>query len=186
MSIHSPGALNVETAAVPDQYMFDDGKSQPGAASGLGTAAINPVKTLGQARQMFGRNALACIGDAKPRLAIAQFPRNVDRAAGRRISHRIGHKIAERAGDFVPVPDEPDLIGRDCDGVLAVGQLFSVAAQRLHQFRDIERCFCKSVTLVLQPREREQNFNQPLHAHSLSGHMRQRFFEQFRVAGSGS
>ena len=43
--------------------MLDDGEAEPGAADRPAPAGVDPVESLGEARQMLGRDALAAVGD---------------------------------------------------------------------------------------------------------------------------
>ena len=50
-------AFDQEPPTVTGQYVFDQRQTEPGAALRTAIADIDPVKPLGEPRQMFGRDA---------------------------------------------------------------------------------------------------------------------------------
>ena len=52
-------AVDPQHRTVPLHHVFDDGQAQAGAAGVALTAAVHPVEALGQAGNVFGRNAWA-------------------------------------------------------------------------------------------------------------------------------
>src|SRR5687768_4629038 len=61
-------AFDVEAAAMSADDMLDDGETEPGSADRSASAGVDPVESLGQARQMLDRNALAAVDDGKAKL----------------------------------------------------------------------------------------------------------------------
>src|SRR5690606_13880012 len=56
-------ALDRETAAMAVEDVLYDGEAEAGAAQLARTAAIDAIESLGEARDVLGRNALALVGD---------------------------------------------------------------------------------------------------------------------------
>ena len=74
----TPGvALDAHAAAMPVEHMFDQSKTKAGAALGAAVGNVDPVKALGQPRQMFGRNARPVVANRQLRF------RAFRRASGR-------------------------------------------------------------------------------------------------------
>ena len=74
--------------------MLDDGQAQTGSTGLTRTATINPIKTLGQARQVLRCNAPPRVPDLELTTPILkQNPVNLDQSTIRRIAHCIGNQI---------------------------------------------------------------------------------------------
>src|SRR5438270_14069823 len=78
---------DIEPAAMAVEDVLDDGKPEARSAQFARAGIVDPVETLGQARQVFARDAVALIGDRDP-----QHPcRRAGIAAGR---HRDGAVVS--------------------------------------------------------------------------------------------
>jgi hypothetical protein len=97
----TPGrAFDVELRLVPAQRMLDDGQAQPGASRVARAATVDPVKTFGQAGNVFGVDADAAVLHGEFRPLRVGMPADPDRAAGRRVAHGVGDQVAESADQF--------------------------------------------------------------------------------------
>ena len=154
--------------------VLDDRKPQAGSAGFARTAAIHPVETFGQARDVLCGNADTAVLHREHRLAVAFEPAQQDRAALRRIADRIAEQIAERAVQFIAVAEQ---VGRAFDLHL---QRMTPAAQQLpvlinlvEQILYIHGFFAQRTLLVFQPRQGQQIRHQIVHAPGLLGHQLQ-------------
>src|SRR3569623_706659 len=90
-------ALHPQLGVVTLQHVFDDGESEPGAASLTRTADVHPIKALGETRNVMGGDALAGILHFEVGAVGIGIPTQRDAAALRRVTHRIRNKIDEGA-----------------------------------------------------------------------------------------
>src|SRR3990167_706162 len=69
-------AGDIQARAVAQQHMLDDGQAKPGATGVAGTAGVDPVEALGQARQMLGFDTQAAVLHAEVRALFIAPPAN--------------------------------------------------------------------------------------------------------------
>src|SRR5450759_2787282 len=95
-------AFNFQLGTVALGYMLDDGQAQPGAAGVARAAAIDPVKTLGQARQMFWRNAGSAVLHGKLSPVVRQQARSHGNfTPARRVTNGVTDQVAHGADQFI-------------------------------------------------------------------------------------
>ena len=81
--------LNVEPTVVAQQDVLGDGQAKT-RSTGLARAAlVDPIKALGQPRQVFGRDADASVLDLEAPFAVGLDPAHVDLASFRRVADGI-------------------------------------------------------------------------------------------------
>ena len=91
--------------------MLDNGQAQAGAAGLARPAAVNPVKSLGQPRQVFGSNPRTRVLNTKLSPPIfQQRPSHPNRTRLGRVANCIGDQVRQGAGYF-PL-DASDVAGR--------------------------------------------------------------------------
>src|SRR6266436_4962765 len=86
------------------QHMLDDREPEPGAAGFPRATAIDAVEPLGEARQVFRRNADTRVGDAEDPVAAAvafAAPGDGHGASRGHVANRVAHEVAERAHELV-------------------------------------------------------------------------------------
>ena len=94
-------AFDRKFGLVPQQDMIDDRKAKSGAARFPRAAAIHAVEALRQPRQMFARNSHTGVGNCETAATVRiDEPGQRDRAAIRRVAHRVGNEIAECAREL--------------------------------------------------------------------------------------
>ena len=101
-----PGALSMrELRLVAQKHVLDDGEPQTGAAGRARAAAVDAVEALGQARNVFGGDADAGVGDGELAAFRAHPPVERHATAVGRIAHRIADQVAEGADQLVPAAE---------------------------------------------------------------------------------
>src|SRR5258708_3904679 len=106
---------DLQPRIMAQQHMLDDGEAETGAAGSARTAAVDTVKTFGEARQMLRRDALAVIDHAKGRHALVEPPENADLTAIGGVAHRIDDQIAHCAGQLVAIAGQPTALAEFAD-----------------------------------------------------------------------
>src|ERR1700722_2589417 len=94
-------AWHVEPAAMPLQGVLDDRQAQPGAALAAGASRVHSIEALGQARNMFRRDADAAVDHRKVRSLAVDPPSHSHRPLGRRVFHAVHQHIGESGFEFV-------------------------------------------------------------------------------------
>src|SRR5260221_226975 len=77
--------------------MLDDREPKTRAARIARTAAVDPVKTLGQSRNIRGRDTEPAVRYGERRVAAMRMPIDVNRTRIRRVADCIRHEVAKRA-----------------------------------------------------------------------------------------
>src|SRR5258706_5647071 len=127
-------ALDVERCLVPAQHVLDDREPEPGAAGGARAAAIDAVKTLGQPRNVLGRDADARIDHGEFRLVGRGAPGDAHLAAVGRVANGVGHQVAKRARDLALGAEQIEpRFGLQQDAMLAAAQCHAIDAQPFEQ-----------------------------------------------------
>src|SRR5580693_7850398 len=101
-------ALDRQPAAMAVENVFDQRQAETGTALVAALADINPIKALGEARQMFRRDTRAVIShaDLHFRFAFGRFSgsqRNIDTLAGCTILKRVLDEVLKQTHQFVTI-----------------------------------------------------------------------------------
>src|SRR5688572_9041783 len=88
-------AGHFEPAAVALQRVLDDGEAETRAAELSRSAGIDAVETLGQPRQVLGRDPDAGVAKLDARAALVDPPAHVDAAVGGRVFGCVGEQVRE-------------------------------------------------------------------------------------------
>ena len=166
-------AFDFHAAAVALNDVLDNGKPKPGAAHGARPLRIDPVKALGEARQMFGGDAVADIADRNPhcrrlvRCRRCRRHRDGNFRPGAAVFERIRDQVVEHLQHLIAVGydhrqvrrfanDQPPLVGVEPH------------CQRLANFADnpaqLEERRWPDMLVNLDPRQRQQIIDQSRHA----------------------
>lgn len=81
------------------EHVFNDGKTQAGAASSAGSVASDTVKAFSNSGDVPMWNTDAGVFDAEDRLVTDEFPFDSDFAAGRCVLYSIGDQVLKRASE---------------------------------------------------------------------------------------
>src|SRR3546814_1000537 len=89
------------------------------------------VEAFGDPRQVRGGNAVATVAHRKDRAAIGAARKDDrDIAAGRRVAHRVGHQVGERAVQLADGAEQVDArVVVDGDRVAALAQCFGLRSE---------------------------------------------------------
>ncbi|MNM75540.1 hypothetical protein D3C81_873310 [compost metagenome] len=156
---------------VARQDVLDDGQSQTGTARVARAAAVHAVEPLGQARDVLGCNAQPRIADRKHRMpvGIAQPDRNPP--AVRRVAHRVRHQIAQRRQQLALRPAQHHAcVDLRSDLVAALRQRLRIVHEVGRQRTHVYAVLCRRLHIALQFGQRQQVFDNALHAHRLHQH----------------
>src|SRR5881394_1775590 len=111
-------AVRFHPAAVGFYQVLHDGQSEPGPAFLAGAAGVDAVEPLENARQVFGWNSGAGVGDTDQRFVAAALRRDADAAASRRVAQRVveqvGKDLSQRLGVAVHRRGVRDGLEVDC------------------------------------------------------------------------
>src|SRR5882757_5067665 len=66
-------AVDLQPAAMPADDVLDDGEAEAGAADGAAARRVDPVESLGQARQVLLGDALALVADGHDQAGAPSF-----------------------------------------------------------------------------------------------------------------
>jgi hypothetical protein len=141
------------------------GQAEAGAALRAAAAGVDPVEAFGEPRDMLGRDPLALVGDGQHDLLVGQLRPHRDRA-GAAVADGVADEVVEQLVDLDPVGEDRWKPGRDLapDRAAAAGGLaLRVPHRFVDEGRKIHLVGWRREALRLDPRQRDQVFDHPLH-----------------------
>src|ERR1700722_14364516 len=169
------GAAHIEPAPVPLQRMLDDRQPEPRAALPLRPARIDPVKALGQPRNVLRRNSDTRVDHRKVSTIHIAPPPHADRTLRRRVLQAVHQEIGEGGFDFVRRAEQT-VRGLELQEhtLRTSAACQGVPMQPLEHARYIDRFAGSFPVRRFQARELEQIRDDGVHALSLRPHVADR------------
>ncbi len=151
--------------------MLDDGEAKPGAAGFARAAAVNAVKTLGNARYVFRCNADAGVAHFEHGMITRVIPAQGYFAPRRRVTNGVACQIAECTGKLgFTAQNLGCRINLQVDLARSCTQSKRIVIYAPDKRSGIHRLFLERILRAFKLRKREQIVDQTLHAVSLGFH----------------
>ena len=165
--------------------MLDDREAQARAADRAAASRIDAVESLGQPRDMLRRDAVAFVADRQADHAVGIAPQlDRDRRARAAVFHRVADQIVQRLAQLGAVAGHRGHIVGELDDDVGDARVVRVAQfgdDLVEQDRQVDRGVGHAIFLRLDPAQRDQILDQPLHPPRLVDHHLQETLAHRRV-----
>src|SRR6267142_3502258 len=101
------GALHLERRSVALQHVFDDRQPQARAAGSARASGVDAIETLGETRNVLGRNAHAGVAHREMTAVLIHPPAHLERAFGGGVLGGIVDQVGKRRVDLRLIADQP-------------------------------------------------------------------------------
>ena len=116
---------------MPLDDVLDDGEAEAGAADRAAAPRIDAVESLGQPRDVLGRDAVAFVADRQPHHAVGIAPQlDRDGRARAAVFHRVADQIVQRLAQLDAVAGHGRHVVGELDGDVGGARVVRVDAVR--------------------------------------------------------